>query len=178
MMPDIWIDGFTSVKPTHLYHRGLLSQNWTSTVETECFLVTNGLKFPPFVGRMGIKMISTIKLSLNSPCSIILSTILPPLPLFNLHIHKTDYSDVFIQTSVAAVRHHSICGDDKVTMGFISTERGRGGLPHRLKKALVSTGTMGENYHMNMTTAPRPLKTINLPTPSAMMPDNPPDIPS
>lgn len=111
-------------------------------------------------------------------CSIILSTILPPLLLFNLHIHKTDYADIFIQTSSATGHHHSICGDDKVMLGFVSAERGRGGLPHRLKKASVSTGTMGRNYHMNMTTAPRPLKTINLPTPSAVMPDNPPDIPS
>lgn len=28
---------------------------------------------------------------------------------------------------------------------------------------MVSAGTMRRNYHMNMTTAPRPLKTINLP---------------
>lgn len=47
---------------------------------------------------------------------------------------------------------------------FISTERVSRGLPHRLKKAMLSAGTMQRNYHMNMTMAPRPLKTINLPT--------------
>lgn len=58
----------------------------------------------------------------------------------------------------------SVCGDDKVTPGFVSTGRLRGRLPLRLKKAHVSAGTMGENYHMNMATAPpQPLKTINLP---------------
>lgn len=48
-------------------------------------------------------------------------------------------------------------------LSFVSTERLSWGLPHRLKKGMVSAGTMRRNYHMNMTTAPRPLKTINLP---------------
>lgn len=115
----------------------------------------------------------------KTPTNVILSTMLPPLLLFNLHAQKKH-----IIAMHPSRRHRppvviiSICGDDKVTLGFVSTERGRGGLPLRLKKAWASAGTIGRNYHMNMTTAPRSLKTINLPTPSAATPDNPLDIPS
>lgn len=87
-----------------------------------------------------------------------------PLFLFNLHTHKKGFSDISIQTSPGARRHRRICGDDKVLQSFVSTERVSWGLPHRLKKAMLSAGTMQRNYHMNMTTAPWPLKTINLPT--------------
>lgn len=71
-----------------------------------------------------------------------------------------------------------ICGDDKVMPGQVSTEQRRGGLPLRLEKASASGRTIAKNYHMNMTTAPWPVKTINLPTPSTTPPDNPLDIPS
>lgn len=71
-----------------------------------------------------------------------------------------------------------VCGDDKVMPGQVSTEQRRGGLPLRLEKAPACGGTIAKNYHMNMTTAPWPVKTINLPTPSATKPDNPLDIPS
>lgn len=79
--------------------------------------------------------------------------------------------------SAGTRRHHSICGDDKVMLAFVSTES-EGRLPSQIKESYGFHWDNGRNYHMNMTTAPRPLKTINLPTPSAAMPDNPPDIPS
>lgn len=185
----LWIDGFTSVKPKYLYHRGLLSQNWTSGVEivsTEWFLVTNGLKLSfVFLRGRGIKITSRIELELYSPCpppkhySINYATTSSPLSFTHTHIctHKTCYEDTS-RRHWPPVVIISICGDDKVTLGFVSTEWGRGGIPLRLKKASVSAGTIVRNYHMNMTTAPRPLKTINLPTPSAATPDNPLDIPS
>lgn len=71
-----------------------------------------------------------------------------------------------------------IRGDDKVMPGQVSAAQRSGGLPLRLEKASASGGTIAKNYHMNMTTAPRPVKTINLLTPSAAKPDNPLDIPS
>lgn len=71
-----------------------------------------------------------------------------------------------------------ICGDDKVMPGQVSAEQRRGGLPLRLEKVSASGGTIARNYHMNMTTAPWPVKTINLLTASATKPDNPMDIPS
>lgn len=167
----------------------MLSHNWTSGVEivsTECFLVTNGLKVSfLFLGGRGIKITSSIELSLYSPCP-------PPKHPLTLSYQQCSHLLSFLiythtkhVTVIHPSRRHrppvviiSICGDDKVMLGFVSTERGRGGLPLRLKKASVSAGTIGRNYHMNMTTAPRPLKTINLPTPSAATPDNPLDIPS
>lgn len=65
-------------------------------------------------------------------------------------------------------------GDDEVMPGRVATARRSGGLPLRSEKASASGGTIAKNYHMNMTTAARPVKTINLPA----EPDNPPDIPS
>lgn len=38
----------------------------------------------------------------------------------------------------------SICGDDKVTPGFVSTERPRGGLPSQIKESLHFRGDNGE----------------------------------
>ncbi|CAB1450007.1 unnamed protein product [Pleuronectes platessa] len=72
----------------------------------------------------------------------------------------------------------SICGDDKVTPGFVSTERGKERPPSQIKESLGFRGDNREELPYEYDHGTPALKTINLPAPSAATPDNLLDIPS
>lgn len=113
------------VKPTCLFHwgiaaipgldlRGRIDPKWVEFI-LSLFLF------------LGIKLTCTMKVSSHAPTSSLLA----------LHTRTTQAAVIY-----PSGRHRppvviiSICGDDKVTPGFVSTERPRGGLPSQIKESL------------------------------------------